>query len=883
VQLLVRVIGSIEPSRITRNRGENPWLYFYEEFLSAYDPALRKRVGAYYTPRQVVHAQIRLVSELLTGSRLGKSAIGGGFADPGVIILDPAAGTGTYPLAVLEHAAASVPANRLGQVGSVISDVAANLYAFELMAGPYAVTHLRLSQEIADRRGATPAHGVQVFLANTLDSHESPDQGVFPAMYREVGREREEARRVKADTHVVVCVGNPPYFRGKATGGAGEGAPGGWVQWRVPPVTETVATKAPVSGTAQQPRATTRRVHTPGVPGILEDFLAPARDAGLGGHLKNLYNDYVYFWRWALWKVFEHAPTAGSPPGAGVVSFVTASSYLRGPAFAGMRQHMRASFDELWIIDLGGDNKGARTSDNVFAIETPVCIAIGVRYGAPDPQEPSKTHYTSVIDGSRREKYERLDAVSSFADFEWRECMSGWQAPFLPADNATYFGWPELADLFPWQTNGLSFFRSWPIGESRAVLEQRWAALVADLPIDQRTGNPLQDRARLQQQREQLFKESRDRRIDKSYPALDGVSAKPPAIADLPAGTPPPPIERIAFRSLDRQWAILDNRVGDYLRPELRQTAGERQLFLTSLGLADVLGRGPAAMATALLPDYHVFNGRGGQHVVPLWRDAAGLDPNVTTGLLDALGAELGRAVSAEELFAYCYGILSANAYVDRFWDELTVPGLRIPLTADPGLFAAAVDAGRHMIRLHTYGERCTPDGQQPGRVPEGTATYAVGVPNQSGGYPKSFSYDPRARQLHVGAGRYDEVAPEVWDYAISGWQVVDRWLGYRMPVRAGKKSSRLDDIRPEKWPDADGEELLRLLWIIEHTLAAQADLAGLLTEVVSGATIKAADLPAPSPEDRRPPPAREADGVTQADGLFAVDAGTTPEGRPSH
>ena len=101
-------------------------------------------------------------------------------------------------------------------------------------------------------------------------------------------------------------------------------------------------------------------------PPILDDFLKPASDAGAGVHLHNLYNDYVYFWRWALWKVFD------STDAGGIVTFITASSYLRGPGFVGMRRKMREVFDELWVIDLEGDSLGARKTDNVFAIRPPV-------------------------------------------------------------------------------------------------------------------------------------------------------------------------------------------------------------------------------------------------------------------------------------------------------------------------------------------------------------------------------------------------------------------------------------------------------------------------------------------------------------------------------
>ena len=151
---------------------------------------------------------------------------------------------------------------------------------------------------------------------------------------------------------------------------------------------------------------------------ILEDFLRPVRDAGDGGHLKNVYNDYVYFWRWALWKVLD------STDDAGVITFITASSYLRGPGFAGMRRKMREVFDELWIINLEGDNLGARKTENVFAIRTPVAIAIGFRKGAPDPAHAA-TVWKTKITGTEQAKLDALDAIATFADVGMAGVLAG--------------------------------------------------------------------------------------------------------------------------------------------------------------------------------------------------------------------------------------------------------------------------------------------------------------------------------------------------------------------------------------------------------------------------------------------------------------------------
>ena len=169
---------------------------------------------------------------------------------------------------------------------------------------------------------------------------------------------------------MLVCLGNPPYDRQEIDlADAETERKGGWVRFRAADVEEEARP-------------------------LLEDFLDPARQAGAGVHLKNIYNDYVYFWRWALWKVFE------STDGPGIVSFITAASYLRGPGFVGMREVMRRTFDELWIIDLEGDSRGARKTENVFNIQTPVAIAVGVRHGPPEAQRTGEGALRAT-DGNR--------------------------------------------------------------------------------------------------------------------------------------------------------------------------------------------------------------------------------------------------------------------------------------------------------------------------------------------------------------------------------------------------------------------------------------------------------------------------------------------------
>ena len=802
IQLLERAIGAVNAPRL--NRRGDPWIYFYEQFLGAYDPALRNSRGVYYTPVPVVEAQTRLAAELLR-TRFGKPL---GFADENVNVLDPATGTGTYLLSVLDHAAGAVR-ERYGAGAAMdrLTALAQHLFGFEILVGPYAVAHLRLTQKLRETGVAEPA---RVYLTDTLESpHHPPVLG--SVLQERINDERGRAQGVKRNTRILVCMGNPPYdreSRDPAENDRGK-RKGGWVRYG----NGNGAANGKKNGNGNGNGA------NGGAP-ILEDFLAPVRAAGGGVHLTNLYNDYVYFWRWALWKVFEGV---GGEDG-GIVSFITASSYLRGPGFAGMRRKMREAFDEMWIIDLEGDNLGARKTENVFAIQTPVAIAIGVRDGAPNPGEPAKV-WKIRLTGKREEKLARIDEMRAFASAQWQPCSNEWDAPFYPAGEGGYFDWPKATDVFPWQSAGVTFSRTWPIGVAVNQLWERWRVLLSLPSSERRTA----------------FRETGDRKVSGQYPPLTGDGEREPAIADLSQDAPPMPIARYAYRSFDRQYCFADSRLGDRVRPELWRAHGPKQVYLTSL-LTSVLGEGPAATASAEIPERHHFCGRGAKDVIPLWRDTREAEPNVTDGLLARLGDEYRAEVSPERLFAYAYGVLAQPAYVKRFWEELELPPLRLPITKDAALFDRAADLGARLLGMHTYGER------YGGSIPHGEARCEKAVT----AYPTGHSYDPGTRTLRVGDGEFSPVSPKVWNYAVSGMQVVKSWMDRRKRNPVGRKSSTLDDIGPERWTFT--EELLALLWTLESTVALQPEGAALLEEICAGPLFAASELPSPSAAERRPP-----------------------------
>jgi len=504
--LLRRSIQAVDP-QVFRGAKADPWLYFYEDFLAVYDPNLRRDMGVYYTPAPVVGAMVRLTDAVLKQG-FGFSL---GLADKRVTLLDPATGTGTFLLAALEQALTNV-ARKFGEGfrGPQATEVAGRLYGIELMVGPYAVAQLRLSQALQAEGGSLPEGGLNLYLADTLEAPEAPplEREFF---YERLAEERKKAADLKSKQPILVILGNPPYDRVEGESEEARRARGKWV----------------VQGKKDP--------EDPNSPPPLEDFLGPTRAAGLGRHLKNLYNLYAYFWRFALWKVFEQDPRRG-----GVLCFITASSYLRGPAFAGMREHIRRVAGEVYVLDLGGEGKGAVKEENVFNIQTPVAIALVARYGPEDRATPARVLYHRLAATTREGKLEELAALTSLKGIPFREAPVEWQAPFFPEAGGEWATWPRLIDLFPWHHSGVQFKRTWPIGPTREVLEKRWNVLLK-APPGERPG---------------LFREERDRKVERQYPAVHSPARLPP-LSDLKPENRPEAILPYGYRSFDRAWAPL--------------------------------------------------------------------------------------------------------------------------------------------------------------------------------------------------------------------------------------------------------------------------------------------------------------------------------------
>ncbi len=813
---------SLTPVRQVFARHGDPVIHFYQHFLDAYAPALRRRMGVYTTPDEVVRYMVRSLDHLARtrlGLRLGLAdpvrwgayAVERGIPLPEgareqdfvVRILEPSAGTGTFLLQVLRAIFATMTtefeASGLGEQAAAAAWKAyvrecllPRIEGFEVMLAPWVVAHLRLTcalqRGLAEETGRDPAlwgfrfeknDDLQLRLANAL----APPELAIRAP-------------------VLVVLGNPPYERTSKSSDASQR----WV----------IEGKVPGRATGKS---------------LFDDLRDPARECTIFSHLRSLSDRYVYFWRWALWRAFE------DPPSPGLLGFITNSTWLTGPAFVGLRALARDAGDELWTVDLGGDGRSTQPDPNVFGIETPVAITTLVRTTCQSKVGPATVWYRRVDGVSGEDKLKRLDSMPEGGtplDGAWTRAGDGRSDPLVPgADGDAWQRYPALADLFPWQQPGCLAARTWPVAPHPSVLLQRWSAFV---------GAPVESRPR-------LFVTARTGR---------NVFTKVPGhapLASLDQDAPPGPIVRYGFRSFDRQWILYDPRLLKTESPPLWSSRSDRQIYLCSL-LRAKLSAGPAVTVSAHVPDFHCFCGRGGKDVIPLYRDGAASVPNVTLGLLEALGVALGVTVTPEDLAAYVVVVLSSPHYQQRFAPDLVTPGPRVPLTADASLWKRAVELGKGLIWLQTFGERLQDPGSGRGRdLPNVPAVAWTPTPREMPGSASSIRYDSSTHVLEVGRGRVTGVLPEVWGFAVSGMPVVRKWFGYRCARRAGrggKSNNPLDLVGMNSWPEEWSLELLDLLRVLTLTVAARGEQSELLKEICAGRTVPAADLPVPGREERQ-------------------------------
>lgn len=695
-------VNSFAPAILAvQPNGRDPILYFYEDFLATFDPAARERYGVYYTPVEVVRYMTGALDRALR-ERLGTQ----GLRDPGVTILDPATGTGTFLLGVAERVREQVEADGGGvEAAMALNDLAGRMYGFELLVGPYAVAHYRLHHALT-RAPLDPATGepvadwvppqlprLGVYLTDTLAApNAAAPAGPLGFVAAGIADERREANRIKTEQPILAIIGNPPYRR--LAEGENETLVGRWMD------------------------------------GVWDDLKAPVRAAGKGNQLNTFPELSVAFWRWALWKLFE----ADNAPRRGVVAFITNRKFLTGWPYAGLRKMLRERFDRIEIVDLRGDNRAGVRGDvetdvNVFNIQVGVSIAIAVADGSKAEGALANVTYTDAWAHdlfARRAKLDWLNVNATEGRIHEhllveRAALDDMRpAPFSNGE------WVCLPQLFAFWKSGM---KSGDDGTFVSVAKEALAQQVA--PVLQMRDDPAH------------------------LIALE---------------------QRLSYRPLDRRWYYADLALLQRPGPAMHRAWGpnNRALYTMPGGV----GAGPAVWAQSTIPDYHAFRGSYGGYAFPLYDRRQGPDAtNLSSTLLAHLGEAYGAPVTAEDAFDTILALLSATSYTRRFAEDLEDTFPHIPFPASRAVFDRAVAVGREIRAVETFAREPLPQFRP------GTLARIVSQPTGEvrGGLTAEAAWNEGEVTLCAdGSGRLSGIPRAAWDFAVSGYRVLPRWIDGR-------------------------------------------------------------------------------------------------------
>ena len=496
--------------------------------------------------------------------------------------------------------------------------------------------------------------------------------------------------------------------------------------------------------------------------------------------------------------------------------FISTSGYLAGRPFTGMREYLRRHASEGWIIDLTPEGQTPDVPTRIFpGVRQPLAIGLFLRTPDTSDQFPATIRYRTVS-GLQADKFAALAAIG-LDDGDWREARSGWTDPLTPAAVGGWDTYPALSDLMPWYSPGVFPTRTWVYAPNAETLRKRWNTLMGET-------DP--------QVQAELFKEGNDATMDKAKQPLPGgdthrAFSGPLRIDEV---TRPHPV-RVGYRSFDRQWVLPDSRLMDRPRPDLWAARIPGQVFVIEQH-AHVISDGPGIVVSALIPDFDYFNTRGGRTLAFLHPDGT---PNLTPGLTTALSRALGHEVTFTEVLAYVAGVVSHPGYTRTFEDELTTPGIRVPITTSPNLWAEAVGLGEHVIWLQTYGVAFAGESrpQADVRLPPGDSRQPLCTKPVTS-MPDSFTYDAERRALVVGTGEFGPVDRKVLDYTVGGRNVFKSWFDYRKKEPGGRRPSPLDHICPTTWDPDWTIEAIDLLTVLTRLVELEPAQADLLTRVLS-------------------------------------------------
>lgn len=758
--------------------------YFYEPFLEAFDPKLRKQFGVWYTPAEIVDYMVARVDRALK-DELG---IADGLADERVYVLDPCCGTGGFVNAVLRRIRANLEHHGLGDaLADRLRDAAQKrVFGFEIMPAPFVVAHMQAGMTLANMDASLAADTrPAIYLTNALTGWEPHTNKPLP--FPELEAERASADAVKQATPILVIIGNPPY-----DGFAG------------------------IADNAEE-RALTNAYRS-------VKKVAAAQGQGLN-------ELYIRFFRMAERRIAEKT-------GEGVISFISNYSWLDSMSCPGMRERYLATFDSISIDCLNGDafKTGKTTPEglpdpsifstpaNPAGIQVGTAIATLVR--KKDHKSAETIAFRHLWGTAKRETLAATAEADPSVLYENLAPSLPLRLQFMPSDvGAGYFEWPRLPELLPVSFAGVKTSRDeFLVDIDRDALEKRieryFDTKVSDADLAKSHATIMKAAGRFDgpSARKDLLA-----RRGKEDERAERLEEEP-----IRAGK----IVRFGYRPFDNRWLYWDpdTKLLDEKRSEFEPHAllGAVLIEAREKEVADTFARG--AIASSLADNY----GNGLSSFFPaMLNDGHGalLRPNLRQ---TADKWRSGKGLAETAIFYHSVATIHAPSYRKAYDDALRADWPRIPLPDETGVLNDSAQLGRQVAAL------LDADHDVPGvssgallaglnviALPKGKDFKVVGnwgyvqinkhgsrVVMPGGGktiqrvwtdaelntlsqLAARHSLDletllsligEQAIDIQINAdAKWESVPTKVWAYTLGGHQVLKKWLSYRESAVLGR------------------------------------------------------------------------------------------------
>jgi len=710
------------------NDTKDPIIHFYEDFLQEYDPAERKKMGAYYTPIPVVKYIVRQVDKILkedfglsgglastdtvqyhveTGQdlrhdRRTKAPTHQTLTVPRVQVLDPAVGTATFLNETIKFIYEGFKGQEGRWPGYVNDNLLKRLHGFELMMAPYTIAHLKLGMTLKETGVEKLNDRLGVYLTNTLEEGvpQQPDLFSF-GLAEAVSEESRLAAEVKSERPVMVVMGNPPYS-------VSSNNKSKWIQ------------------------------------NLIADYKKDLNERKI-----NLDDDYIKFIRFAEEMIAKN--------GSGVVAMITNNSYIDGTAHREMRKHLLQTFDKVYVLDLHGNTKKQETAldggkdENVFDIQQGVGIILAVKTGQ-EQVRLAEVYYAELY-GTRKSKFDDLsESASKFDKIE----VTAPHYFYKPIDHSLiddYGMGIALNELFLVGDSGVETQRDgFIIGDSPAIVKKRMNDLISLSDIELRVKYKL---------------------------APDGRNWKvSTASADIGSAVEDNRIKPILYRPFDIRFTYYTGTTSGVAAWPRRRTMSN--MLFENIGLiytrrVPVSKEAPYVFISDLMASAGVIRSdsvtKDYEAPLYLYHDDGTCIPNFVPTELSALTRELTTEPSPEDVLDYIYAVLHSPCYREKYKELLKIDFPRVPVPTQAE-FDRLVPLGRQLRELHLMKSPLLD-------------SYDTTYPVAGDDIVEKVKYEDG--KIWINDQQYFGNVPEAaWNFYIGGYQPAQKWLkdrkGHNLP-----------------------------------------------------------------------------------------------------